>query len=69
MRREGAAMNNQIWAVISEYDQGVIAIFNNHAAALQYIKENDEDEWWYLELYNGETGKRVATQSRDAGSF
>jgi hypothetical protein len=62
-------MNNQIWAVISEYDQGVIAIFNDRDKAIAHIKEHDEDEWWYLALYNGETGKRVATQSRAAGSF
>jgi len=61
--------NNQIWAVLSEYDQGVIAIFNNHAAALQYIKQNDEDEWWYLALYNGETGRYVASQTRAGGAF
>jgi len=62
-------MNNQIWAVISEYDQGVIAIFNNHAAALEHIRKNDDDGWWYLALYNGETGARVATQTRDSGAL
>ncbi len=61
--------DNQIWAVLSEYDQGVIAIFNNHAAALKYIKDNDEDGWWYLSLYNGETGRYVASQTRAGGAF
>jgi hypothetical protein len=59
--------DNQIWAVLSEYDQGVIAIFNNHAAALQYIKQNDEDEWWYLAFYNGDTGRYMGKQDRRSG--
>jgi hypothetical protein len=61
--------SNQIWAVLSEYDQGVIAIFNNREAAIQHIKQNDEDEWWYLALYNGETGRYVGKQDRAGGSF
>jgi len=63
----GAPMNNQIWAVCSEDGGAVIAIFNDRDKAIAHIKEHDEDEWWYLAFYNGDTGRYMGKQDRSSG--
>ena len=66
-RDRGAAMNNHIWAVCSEDGGAVIAIFNDRDKAIAHIKEHDEDEWWYLAFYNGDTGRYMGKQDRSSG--
>ena len=53
---------NTVWVVQSEDDNGTVAVFTDRNKAKKYIEENDEDGWWVLVAYNGDTGSYLGKQ-------
>jgi hypothetical protein len=57
---------NTVWVVHSEDERygGTVAVFTDRNKAQKYIDDNDEDGWWVLVSYNGDTGSYVGKQGK-----
>lgn len=56
---------NIIYAVMSDHGNdgnALICIYANRDDAVTFIRENDEDHWWYLSVYDGDTGRCLGRQ-------
>jgi hypothetical protein len=55
---------NTVWVVQSEDERygGIVAVFTDRNKAQKYIDDNDEDGWWELVAYNGDTGNCLGKQ-------